>query len=384
MHVMAIRISALFNPKARLWLEGRKDIFNKIKNDLQDNKNIVWFHCASLGEFEQGKPIIEAYKSKYKNHKILITFFSPSGFEAKKNTACADWVFYLPADTRLNAKRFIAIVKPIKAVFIKYEFWINYMKELKTKNIPFYSISTVFRKQQLFFKYNWWGKQLKNVTHFCLQDKESADLLHNIGVKSYSITGDSRFDNVLANQKNPTENSLIELFCKNRQTIICGSTWPKDEVLLIDYIKKNPQYNYIIAPHEIDNISKLQKETKGLLFSDLDASNMNKKNVLIINTIGILSNIYRYANIAYIGGGFGKGIHNILEPVAFGLPVIFGPKYQKSNEATALIEKKGAISVSNYTELDSAIQSFKNFDTLISFNYIKENSGVTEKVISLL
>lgn len=384
LYVIAIRFAALFNAKAKLWIKGRKAIFQKIEEVIKGEQNIVWFHCASLGEFEQGKPIIEGYKQKYPNHKILLTFFSPSGFEIRKNYEGADWVFYLPADTKSNAKKFISIVKPIKVIFIKYEFWLNYMAELKKQNISFYSVSAIFRDGQAFFKYKWWAEQLKNVTHFFVQDKNSAKLLKSIGFKNTTVNGDSRFDSVLANTQKPVKIPLIEVFCKYKPTVVCGSTWKKDELLLIRFIKENPQYNYIIAPHEMHHISYLQKQTDAQLFSTSNAENINSNNVLIIDSIGILSNIYQYGRLAYIGGGFGVGIHNILEAVAFGLPIIFGPNYQKFNEAVELINQKGAISISNYKELNSAINLFSDFDKSIAINYIKNSSGATKTILKSL
>jgi len=381
-YVISIYISSLFNAKSKQWVRGRKNIFTSIEKAINNHENIVWFHCASLGEYEQGKPIIEAYKAKSPTHKILLTFFSPSGYEVRKGAPLADFVFYLPADTKSNAKRFISIVKPIKAIFVKYEFWFNYMAELNKQNIPFYSVSAIFRDEQAFFKCKWWAKQLKNVTHFFVQDKNSAELLNTIGFNNNTISGDSRFDSVLSNTQNPVRIPLIETFSKSKPTIICGSTWPKDEILLAKYLKDHPENNYIIAPHELQNISALQRQTNALLFSEAGDTNISNSNILIIDSIGILSNIYQYADIAYIGGGFGVGIHNILEAVAFGLPVIFGPNYQKSNEATELINKRGAISISNYKELTSAIDFFNAFDKSIAINYIQENSGATRSIIA--
>jgi 3-deoxy-D-manno-octulosonic-acid transferase len=380
--VIAARISALFNNKAKLWSKGRKYIFKQLSGAIKQEQNIVWFHCASLGEFEQGKPIIKAYKQKHPKHKILLTFFSPSGYEIRKNYKGADWVFYLPADTKANAKLFISIVKPIKVVFIKYEFWFNYMSELKKQNIPFYSASAIFRKEQVFFKYQWFAKQLNNVSHFFVQDQNSKELLQNIGFSNCTVAGDTRFDSVIANTQNAISIPLIEKFSKNKTTIICGSTWPKDEALLAKYIKENPNYNYIIAPHELQHISALQKQTNALLFSKANNTNISNSTVLIIDSIGILSNIYKYGDLAYIGGGFGSGIHNILEAVAYGLPVVFGPNYQKFKEANELIELEVAKDISNHSELETTILSFIDFDSSISKNYIKNNAGATDIIIS--
>jgi len=384
LYLFGIYLASLFNVKAKLWHKGREHILKQLSEAIKEEQNIIWFHCASLGEFEQGKPIIEAYKQKYPKHRILLTFFSPSGYEIRKNYKGADWVFYLPADTKANAKLFISIVKPIKVVFIKYEFWFNYMTELKKQNIPFYSISAIFRKEQVFFKYKWFAKQLNNVSHFFVQDQNSKELLKNIGFSNCAVTGDTRFDSVIANTQNAKSIPLIEEFSKNKTTIICGSTWPKDEALLAKYIKKNPNYNYIIAPHELQHISSLQKQTNALLFSKANNTNFGTSNVLIIDSIGILSNIYQYGKLAYIGGGFEAGIHNVLEAVAFGLPVVFGPNYQKFNEATELIKQKGAISISNYTELTSAVDFFSAFDKSIATDYIQENNGATAKILNTI
>ncbi|MDC0249616.1 3-deoxy-D-manno-octulosonic acid transferase [Flavobacteriales bacterium] len=382
--VTAARIFALFNNKAKLWNKGRKNIFKHLSKAIRDEQNIVWFHCASLGEFEQGKPIIETYKEKHPKHKILLTFFSPSGYEIRKNYKGANWVFYLPADTKKNAKHFISIVRPIKVIFIKYEFWFNYMSALKKHNIPFYSVSAIFRKEQVFFKYKWFAKQLSNVSYFFVQDQSSKVLLQNIGFSNCIVAGNTCFDSVITNVKNAISIPLIEKFSKNRTTIICGSTWPKDETLLIRYIKDHPENNYIIAPHELQHISVLQKQTNALLFSKADNTSIRKSNVLIINNIGILPSIYQYGKLAYIGGGFGVGIHNILEAVTFGMPVVFGPNYQKFNEAIELINKKAAISISNYQELTSAINDFSAFDKKIAINYIKENGGATNTILNQL
>ena len=381
-YIIAIQIAALFNHKAKLWITTRKDLFKKLSKTLKNNNKIVWVHCSSLGEFEQGKPIIKSYKSKNPDHQILLTFFSPSGFEIRKKTSVANWVFCLPADTKSNAKRFIQLVSPIKVIFIKYEFWFNYMSELHKNNIPFYSVSTVFRDGQHFFKYKWFANQLKHVTHFFVQDENSAQLLKKIGCNNYTISGDTRFDTALANKIKAKNMPIINMFSKGKKCIICGSTWPKDEKILIKYIKNNPEKKYIIAPHELTNISNLKKQTNALLYSNTNEGNILTSNVLIIDNIGMLSNIYKYGDIAYIGGGFGAGIHNILEAVAFGLPVIFGPNYYKHNEAISLIQEKGAISISNYTQLRLAIDSLNTFDNSIALNYIKKNAGATQKILA--
>ena len=381
---LGIRVASLFNSKAKLWIKGRKSVFQKLQLATQGHTNIAWFHCASLGEFEQGLPIIKGYKKKYPTHKILLTFFSSSGYEIRKDSNIADWVFYLPADTKANAKKFICIVKPIKVFFVKYEFWFNYIMECKKQNIPFYAVSSIFRKEQIFFKNKWFARQLKNVTHFFVQDKISAELLKDIGVNNLTISGDSRFDSVKESEKTKKSFPLIEVFTKNKNTIICGSTWPKDEELITKVTKENQQFNYIIAPHELNNLSQLQKSTNGLLFSKANDQNINNSDVLIIDSIGLLASIYRYGKIAYIGGGFGVGIHNILEAVTFGLPVIFGPNYRKSNEANELVKLGVAKNINNYQDLKTAINSLTNFETSIAKRYIDEKSGATDIILNLL
>ena len=383
-YTLAIKVSSLFNLKAKLWIEGRKNIFNNLKKKLKGEKNTVWFHCASLGEFEQAKPIINAYKLKYPNHKILLTFFSPSGFEVQKSNPIVDWVFCLPSDTKFNAKTFINITRPIKAIFIKYEFWFNYINELYNKKIPLYIVSAIFRKNQVFFKLKWFENQLRKITHIFVQDKQSHDLLNSIHINNQSISGDSRFDSVIANAEEKKNIKLVKEFSQNQITIVCGSTWPKDELILNRLIKNHQSYNYIIAPHEFNNIKNLRKQTNGLLFSKADKNNINASNVLIIDQIGILSHIYRYGKYAYIGGGFGRGIHNILEAVIYGLPVIFGPKYGKFKEARDLVNKKAAKSINNYQELVAALGYFEKFDKSITKKYINENSGATNKIVETL
>ena len=333
LYIIIIYIASVYNQKAKKWINGRRNIFPKLKNEIQYTKDIVWFHCASLGEFEQGKTIIEKYKLKYPKHKLLLTFFSPSGFEFQKNCKIVDWVFYLPADTKKNAEKFIEIVNPIKVIFVKYEFWYNYINTLYKKNIPILFVSTIFRKNQLFFKNKWIANQLKKISHFYLQDKKSQDLLSNIEIQNSTICGDSRFDNIIKNSSNKKEFPLIKIFCKTRPTIIFGSIWPKDFTIINQFIKAHNNYNYIIAPHELTYVNYLQKKTNSQLYSEIQQNNINLKNIIIIDNIGMLSTVYKYGKISYIGGGFNNGIHNILEPIIFGKPVIFGPKHQKFTEA---------------------------------------------------
>ena len=381
---LIIRITAPFNSKAKLFITGRKNIFERIKLALSQNKNIVWFHCSSLGEFEQARPLIENYKKKYFDHNILLTFFSPSGYEIIKEDTIADWVFYLPIDTKQNAKKFISIVQPIKVIFIKYEFWFNYMRECSKRGVPFYSISAVFRKEQIFFKNIWFRKQLRNITYFFVQDKISFNLLKDAGFNNIQISGDTKFDSVIKTRKESISHPLINNFSKNKNTIICGSTWPKDEEIIIKMINENQLFNYIIAPHEMNHLEKLKTKTNGIFLSELDNSNVNKYNVLIIDKIGILKTIYKYGDIAYIGGGFGKGIHNILEAATFGLPILFGPNYKKFNEAHELLERGIAKKIHNYKELVTAANSFINFEKSYAIEYIDSKCGATKIILDNL
>ena len=362
-------------------IEGRKEVPKKSDSE---NEDLIWIHAASLGEFEQGRPIIEQIKKDYPNKKILLSFFSPSGYNIMKDYAEVDEVCYIPFDTRKKAKQFIERKNPALVIFIKYEFWFNFIHELKKNKIPIYSVSSVFRSEQLFFKFTWWANQLKNISHFFVQDLASKKLLNSININNVTVSGDTRFDNVLSNSKKSEEIELIKNFCNNNDTIICGSTWPADEKLLIDYISKNHQYKYIIAPHEMNRNSSLQNKTKGTLYSNATEENIRDSRVLIIDNIGNLSKIYKYGTLAYIGGGFGRGIHNLLEATAFGLPVIFGPKYDKFNEAKELIKLDAGISIASYSELVFAIEKFIDFKNSISIDYVKTNSGATKRILSVL
>lgn len=388
-----ICIASLFNRKARLWKEGRKNLFDKLRSVAADDT--IWVHCASLGEFEQGRPLIEKIKEKYPRYKILLTFFSPSGYEIRKNYPLADAVTYLPLDTRRNAKRFISIVKPTKAYFIKYEFWYFFLKELKKNNIPVYLVSANFRENQIFFRWygQWYKKILFLFTHIFVQHASSAELLKRHGIAHCSVSGDTRFDRVCEIAARAKEDTAIEVFKQNKSVLIAGSTWPEDEKLLVRLINEcaNP-LRYIIAPHEIHpfHLDALQAALTKRSVRYSQAINQKKidADVLIIDNIGMLSSLYRYGTIAYIGGGFGKGIHNILEAAVFGMPVLFGPRYHKFNEAIELAQEGGAFPVDNYAELTSRVNLLITHpDQLarageIARHYVQKNKGATEKIIN--
>ncbi|RZJ97942.1 MAG: 3-deoxy-D-manno-octulosonic acid transferase, partial [Flavobacterium sp.] len=328
----------------------------------------IWFHFASLGEFEQGRPVLEKLRQLHPQKKIIITFFSPSGYEIRKNYSLADAIFYLPLDTKKNAKRFIEIVNPEMAIFTKYEFWYYYFNELKRKEIPLYIISGIFRKEQIFFKRygGFYRNILKCVSHFFVQNEESTLLLKSININNTTISGDTRFDRVYENAKNPKHIPEIDFFCGDSPILICGSTWPDDEKLIAELPAKYPDWKFIIAPHEVHEshiqiIESLFPET--VRFSELKSKRTTDSSILIIDNIGMLSALYQYGRFAYIGGGFGAGIHNTLEAAAFGLPVIFGPKFSKFQEAKDLIEIGAAKSISSADEL------------IASFDYFKDNEN---------
>jgi len=374
-----ITISSVFSSKSKEWIIGRKNLWNDLKLKTKKSKDIVWFHCASYGEYEQAKELMIAYKLKYKNHKILLTFFSPSGYQNYKDLNIADFVFYIPLDTKQNANKFIEIVNPIKVIFVKYEFWLNFISAISKKNIPLFFISVIFRNDMILLKSKWFRSKLKKITHIFLQDQNSADILLKNGFNNFSVTGDTRFDTVLSNLKNLKSNNLVEKFCRNSFVIIGGSTWQKEEEILTKYIKKFPEKKYIIAPHELNKLDKLQKDTNGIMLSKATLKNIHKSNVLIIDSIGLLPTLYKYANVAFIGGGFTKGIHNVLEAIVFKVPVIIGPNHHKSNEANELIELEYIEVVNNYYEFVTALKKL-NF-TKISEDYIKKNSEAVKKII---
>lgn len=395
---LLIFIASSFDNKAKKWIEGRKDLFIRLKNDFSNlDSPVLWFHASSLGEFEQGRPVIESIRKIYPEYKILLTFFSPSGYEIRKNYSGADFVYYMPLDTFCNAKKFLKITKPQKIFLIKYEFWYNYLRIAYKMNIPIYLISGIFRKNQLFFK--WYGKFYRNFlnffTTFFVQDENSAFLLKKIGFKNVIVSGDTRFDRVYDIAINAKENQIVQKFCENKFTIVCGSTWPEDEKILTKFINKsNNNFKFIIAPHEITNkhindiLQSIKKPT--LLYSEAHNlfNDLNKYSVLIINNIGMLSSLYRYGNLAYVGGGFGTGIHNILEAAVYGIPVVIGPNYKKFKEALELIELKGVFSINDYESFENIINCFyENKELLqksgsIAKHYIIHNLGATEKIVS--
>ncbi len=357
-----MEFASLWHPKAKLWVNGRQNWEKELRKKVGKIESSVWFHFASLGEFEQGRPVLEALKKAEPETNIIISFFSPSGYEIHKNYPLALAVCYLPLDTTNNATTFIEIIKPKYAVFTKYEYWFYFFRTLHQKHIPLYLISGIFRKNQAFFKCygGFYRQMLSFITYFFVQNEESKTLLNSLGITQVSVNGDTRFDRVAENAKNKKELKEIEAFCGSSKVLVVGSTWPADEELLNSIIERYTDWKFIIAPHEIAeaNLQRLEEQLHGktIRYSNLEVHKLTLPQVLIIDNIGLLSSLYAYGTIAYIGGGFGKGIHNTLEAAAFGLPVIFGPNYQKFQEAKDLIELKAGFSISNQAELNDCFK----------------------------
>ncbi len=393
-YLLAARILAPFNIKARQFARGQKASFPYLESKINHNRPIIWVHCASLGEFEQGRPLIEHIKKTQPDYQVLLSFFSPSGYEIRKNYDQADYICYQPIDTLKNAKRFIELVRPEKVFFIKYEFWFNYMNLLNRKQIPLYLVSAIFRKEQLFFKSGikakWYRNILSKVTHFFVQTPESARLLAEIGLKNSTVTGDTRFDRVAEIAANYKELPLVETFKDGQQLIVAGSSWAPDEEKLISFLKQNPKTKLIFAPHEVkaSNIKRLKEQlpTPAVCYSEAHDKDLASAQVLIVDTIGILSSIYRYADIAYIGGGFGVGIHNTLEAAIYNIPVIFGPNYQRFQEAVNLKERGIAFSIATSEELNTILtqlltdSSRRESISKKCREFMAENLGATQQV----
>ena len=395
LYPVGANILAFFgNKKARLWIDGRKDVFLYLHSKLADNTSpLIWFHCASLGEFEQGKPVMEELKSLHPQHKLLVSFFSPSGYEIRKNYAGADVVCYLPMDSRKHAEEFIKIAKPSLAIFVKYEFWHYYLAEIKKQNIPLLLVSALFRKGQPFFK--WYGNFHRNMlqafTHIFVQNHLSLELLQSTQYNNASISGDTRFDRVLQTVANFEPLPLIENFCSDKQVLVAGSTWTEDDEELDHFVITHPDMRFIIAPHDISEerlreCEQLYKHT--IRYSQLENTELtDNTNTLIIDNIGMLSRIYQYAHITYVGGAFGgDGIHNILEAAVFAKPVIFGPEHDNFPETSDLIEAGGAFSVESALELETILNKllsdsfFYGNACAASSAFVKENAGATQRV----
>ncbi len=391
-----LQIGAFFSAKLKLFTSGRQTTFSKLQNGITRDDQVIWLHAASLGEFEQGLPIIERLKKEYTNYKFLATFFSPSGYEVKKNTTAVDLVAYLPLDTLANAKRFLGIVQPKLAIFVKYEVWPNYMALINAHEIPVVLVSAIFSTKQIYFK--WYGgfmrKTLGGFSHIFLQDASSQALLASIGIKNTSVCGDTRLDRVseIAERDNTLE--FMPVFKKDNLCLVAGSTWEEDENLLVPYINTAPKkMKFVIAPHKIDPtkintlLAKINKKTA--LFTTLDLNTIGDYDVLIIDTIGLLTKVYYYADFAYVGGGFSTGLHNTLEPAVFGIPVIIGPKYTKFKEAKDLVEKGGILSINDSNGFNMVVNNllgnseYRKKTGAANAAYISKNKGASIQIVAL-
>ena len=388
-----VALASLWNTKARLWCAGRKCLFEKMRQSIDPSQPIVWIHVASLGEFEQGRPIIEHIKAERPEYKILLTFFSPSGYEIRKNYAGADYIFYLPLDTVANAKEFLDIVKPQMAVFVKYEYWLNMLEQLRERKIRTFIVSAIFRRDSIFFKPygSMWRKALESFETIFVQDENSKSLLAELGRQNVVVAGDTRFDRVAQIAAQAKKIDIIEQFKGNSRLFVAGSTWGEDEELLVRLANDNPDIKFVIAPHEMEQsrMAKIESTAKYGAVRYTKYTEAAKSNqILILDTMGMLSSVYGYAEFSYIGGGFGVGIHNTLEAATFGLPIAFGPNYQKFKEARDMIALGAATSITNYQELSAWFAPLHNDAehlaavSQISKQYTAKNQGATEKFFS--
>lgn len=391
-----LRVVALWNPKARQWVDGRRNIFDRMAERISPSDRVVWMHVASLGEFEQGRPILEAIRKEHPELKILVTFFSPSGYEIRKNYAGADYIFYLPSDTPYNVRRFLDIAHPEMAIFVKYEFWLNYLSQLAERSVKSYLVSAIFRRNSIFFKSygGRWRRALDTFDQMFVQNDESRELLHSIGFDNVIVAGDTRFDRVAEIARAARSVEIVEKFKGDIRLFVAGSTWGPDEDILLPLINANADVKFVIAPHEMDEgrIGRLLRETKGgaVRYTQCTPqSDFSDVQVLVLDTIGILSSVYGYASWSYIGGGFGVGIHNTLEAATFGLPIAFGPKYEKFKEARDMVALGAARKVESAEELMAWFAPLCNDSELLARvsatakDYTIKNQGATALFMKL-
>ena len=388
-----IALASLWNPKAKLWTTGRKNVFERMARAISPSDRIVWLHVASLGEFEQGRPLMEQIRKQYPEFKILLTFFSPSGYEVRKDYKGADYIFYMPIDTPRNVRRFLDIAHPEIAVFVKYEFWLNYLRQLKARGTRTYVISSIFRRNSIFFRsYGFlWRQALDAFDRIFVQNEESRELLHGIGFDNVIVAGDTRFDRVAAIAEAVKRIDAIETFKGDAPLFIAGSTWRPDEEILMELIADNPRIKFVIAPHEMDEarINRIMTQTCGraVRYTHCDAQSLARSQVLILDTVGILASVYRYASWAYIGGGFGVGIHNTLEAATFALPIAFGPNYAKFKEARDMVALGAATKVESAEELKRWFAPLRDDSVLrakvssTAKDYTVKNQGATSLIM---
>ena len=394
LYLLGVAVCSRFNEKVRKMWHGEREAFSILREKVDPNAKYVWFHAASLGEFEQGRPLMEQLRKDHPEYKILLTFFSPSGYEVRKNYEGADIITYLPIDTITNARRFLRLVHPVMAFFIKYEFWYNYLHILKHRNIPVYSVSSIFRPDQVFFK--WYGRQYGRVlncfTHFFVQNEVSKELLAKIGITNTTVVGDTRFDRVLQIKEAAKQLPVVEAFKQDYKVFVAGSSWPPDEEIFIKYFNEHKDWRLIIAPHVIgeDHLQQIEKLLSGrkiVRYKDSSEADVKDAEVLIINCYGLLSSIYHYGDVAYVGGGFGVGIHNLLEAAVWDVPVFFGPNNQKFQEAQAL-KHSGGFEIHDYEEFARMMDRFAAEPDFLkeqgvkAGHFVKGQAGATQKVMA--
>jgi len=391
---LGLKVVALFNAKIKLFVQGRKQTFSILEERLRSADKTIWMHVASLGEFEQGLPILERLRTEYPEHRLVLSFFSPSGYEVKKNTSVADVVIYLPMDSNYKAKRFLELVNPELAIFVKYEVWPNYLHHLQKRNIPTLLISAIFSERQIYFKPfgGFMRKSLRKFDHYFVQDENSKKLLESIEIKNSTISGDTRLDRVSEILKQNNQLDFMDRFKNNQLCLVAGSTWREDEQILINYINNTSEkVKVVIAPHEIKpaHITKITSalNKKTLCYSDLGNQNLKEIEVLIIDTIGLLTKIYSYANIAYVGGGFATGLHNTMEPAVFGIPIIIGPQFLGFKEVEDLVKEGGIMPISNQDSFNNLMGDLLNNPISIrnigdiNANYINSNRGAADLIM---
>lgn len=392
LYALAVRLASLTNRKARLMIKGHRKTWRTLRDHAKERQHYVWFHAASLGEFEQGRPLMERLRREHPEKRILLTFFSPSGYEVRKDYAGADLVCYLPFDTPLNARRFVRLVQPEKAFFIKYEFWHHYIDELHRAGVPVYSVSSIFRNDQIFFRPygRGYARVLHHFNHFFVQNEASRRLLNSLGVTQVSVTGDTRFDRVIDIRNQAKSLPLAAALTGDSRTIVAGSTWPPDEEILIPYFNRHPELKLIIAPHEVneERLRSIEQRLKrpALRYSQATPESSTQADCLIIDGYGLLSSLYRYATLAYVGGGFGVGIHNVPEAAVYGVPVFFGPNNQRFREARDLINEGGSFEVTSADDFQAQADRLLADERALAKSgqaagdYIRRNSGATEAI----
>lgn len=399
LYLLAVKFVGLFSKKVKLMRKGHKQVFDILRQSIDKDSQYLWFHAASLGEFEQGRPLIERIRKRYPQYKILLTFFSPSGYEVRKNYEGADVICYLPFDTPRNVRRFLDLARPSMAFFIKYEFWQNYMKGLQRRGIPTYSVSSIFRPNQVFFR--WYGGQyykvLTRITHFFVQNEESLRLLATRGVTNATVVGDTRFDRVLEIHQAARQLPLVERFKGDcNKVLVAGSSWQPDEELFIDYFNRHPEMKLIIAPHVVDENhlawieSRLNRPSMRYTRALGTNADLSRVDCLIIDCYGLLSSIYRYGEISYVGGGFGVGIHNVLEAAVYGIPVLFGPNNQRFREARQLLAEGGAFEIHDATGFAATMDRLFTDEAFLAQSgecagrYVKDNAGAADAVLKAI